>query len=44
MCIRDSFTDQMQLFVDRQLKPMRLDIDKAYAEADTVYNPLKLRD
>ena len=36
------FTDQMQLFVDRRLKPMSLDIDKAFAEADTVYYPLQI--
>lgn len=34
------YTDQMQLFVDQKLKPMSLDIDKAFAEADTIYNPL----
>jgi len=36
------YTDQMQLFVDRKLKPMSLDIAKAFAEADTVYYPLKV--
>ena len=36
------YTDQMQLFADQKLKPMSLDIDKAFAEADTIYNPLKV--
>lgn len=38
------YTDQMQLFADQKLKPMSLDIDKAFAEADTVYYPLQLID
>ncbi len=33
------FTDQMERFVNRQLKPMSLDIDIAFAKADTVYRP-----
>jgi len=38
------FTDQMELFVNQQLKPMSLDIDKAFAEADTVYHPLRINE
>ena len=37
------FTDQMELFASQQLKPMTLDIDKAFAEADTIYHPLKVK-
>jgi len=36
------YTDQMDLFVKQQLKPMSLDIDKAIAEADTVYFPMRI--
>jgi len=36
------YTDQMELFVSQQLKPMSLDIDKAFAEADTIYHPLRV--
>lgn len=32
-------TDQMQLFVDKQLKPMTLNKDKIYAEAERIYHP-----
>ena len=37
------YTDQMKLFVNQELKPMSLDIEKAFAEADTIYHPLMLR-
>lgn len=37
------FTDQMDLFVNQQLKPMTLDIEQAFAEADTIYHPLTLK-
>jgi len=37
------FTDQMELFVKQQLKPMTLDIAKVFAQADTIYHPLKLQ-
>ena len=38
------YTDQMELYVRRKLKPMSLDIDKAFAEADTIYRPLMLKE
>ena len=37
------YTDQMEMFVNQELKPMTLDIDEAFAEADTIYHPLILR-
>jgi acyl-homoserine-lactone acylase len=37
------FTDQMERYVNRQLKPMSLDVDKAFAKADTVYRPLIIK-
>jgi acyl-homoserine-lactone acylase len=36
------YNDQMEMFVNQQLKPMSLDIAKAFAEADTIYSPLKI--
>jgi acyl-homoserine-lactone acylase len=33
------YTDQMELFVNHQLKPMTLDKKKIYAEAARVYHP-----
>lgn len=36
------FTDQMEMYVNKQLKPMSLDIDKAFAEAKVVYHPQKI--
>ncbi|NNF35070.1 MAG: acylase [Saprospiraceae bacterium] len=36
------FTDQMERYVNRQLKPMSLDIDKVFEKADTVYHPLRI--
>jgi acyl-homoserine-lactone acylase len=36
------YTDQMELFVNQRLKPMTLDIQTAFAEADTIYNPLRI--
>lgn len=32
-------TDQMQMFVDKELKPMTLNKDKIYAEAESIYHP-----
>ena len=37
------YTDQMSLFVNQQLKPMTFDIDEAFANADTVYHPLRVK-
>ena len=34
------YTDQMERYVNRQLKPMSLDIKEAFAKADTIYHPL----
>ncbi len=36
---RPHFTDQMEMYVRQELKTMSLDIDKAFAEADTIYHP-----
>lgn len=36
------YTNQMELFVNRELKPMSLNIERAFAEADTVYYPLQV--
>ncbi len=33
------FTDQMQMFVDKKLKPMTLDRRTIYSEAESVYHP-----
>jgi acyl-homoserine-lactone acylase len=33
------FTDQMQLFVDKKLKPMTLDRQAIYGNAESVYHP-----
>ncbi len=33
------YTDQMDMYVGKQLKSMSLDIAKAFAEADTIYHP-----
>jgi acyl-homoserine-lactone acylase len=37
------FTDQMERYVNRQLKPMSLDVEEAFAKADTVYRPLIIK-
>jgi len=34
------YTDQMEMFVNQQLKPMTLDMEKVIAEADTIYHPM----
>jgi acyl-homoserine-lactone acylase len=34
-------TDQMQMYVDQKLKPMTLNRDKIYSEAENVYHPVK---
>ena len=34
------FTDQMERYVTRQLKPMSLDIKEAFTRADSIYHPL----
>lgn len=36
------YTDQMQLFVNQQLKPMTLDKAAVMAQADTIYHPLRI--
>ena len=33
------FTDQMQMFVDKKLKPMTLDRRAIYSGAETIYHP-----
>jgi len=35
------YTDQMQMFVDQKLKPMTLDKDSIYKNADKIYHPVK---
>ena len=35
-------TDQMELFVNQQLKPMSLDWETVRQEADTIYSPLRV--
>ncbi len=37
------YTDQMELFASQQLKPMSFDIDQVFAEADTIYHPMKIK-
>ena len=37
------YTDQMERFVNRQLKPMSLDIEEAFAKAKSVYSPLRIK-
>lgn len=36
------YTDQMNLFVNQKLKPMSLDIKKAFEEADSIYHPMQI--
>jgi acyl-homoserine-lactone acylase len=36
------FTDQMDLFANKKLKVMSLDMDKAMKEAERVYSPMKV--
>ena len=35
------YTDQMQMFVDQKLKPMTLDKEIIYREAEKIYHPGK---
>lgn len=35
------YTDQMQLFVDQKLKPMTLDKETIYKNAESIYHPVK---
>ena len=36
------YTDQMQKFVNQELKPMTLDKDQVLAQADTIYHPMRI--
>lgn len=38
------YTDQMQMFVDQKLKPMTLDKDVIYKNAERIYHPGKEKD
>ena len=38
------YTDQMQMFVDQKLKPMTLDKESIYKNAERIYHPAKEKD
>jgi acyl-homoserine-lactone acylase len=35
------YTDQMQMFVDQKLKPMTLNKEQIYHDAENIYHPMK---
>ncbi|MEE9372653.1 MAG: penicillin acylase family protein [Saprospiraceae bacterium] len=36
------YTDQMEMFVNQELKPMTLDKEKVLSQADTIYHPMRI--